>query len=66
MRGRKEALGEDHPDVLTSMHSLSSTWRYLGRPVDGIYLLRDCLARQKETLGSDHPDTISSSETFLL
>jgi hypothetical protein len=54
------ALGDDHPDTLTAMHSLGQTRRYLGDLNGARDLLEQTLAARRRVLGDDHPDTLTT------
>ncbi|KAH7111892.1 P-loop containing nucleoside triphosphate hydrolase protein [Dactylonectria estremocensis] len=57
---RQEVLGEKHPDTISSMASLATTYHNQGR-YDEAEALKDCaLDLRREVLGEKHPDTISS------
>ena len=43
METSKTKLGADHPDMLTSMANLAYTQRLLGREVEAIELIRQCV-----------------------
>jgi hypothetical protein len=51
-------LGEKHPDTITAMANLASTWRQQGRLNDAEQLELQVLGLYKEVLGEKHPDTI--------
>ncbi|KAM0169104.1 hypothetical protein ACHAPF_010290 [Botrytis cinerea] len=55
---RKEVLGEKHPDTITAMASLASTWWDQGHYEKAKQLEIEVLALRKEVLGEKHPDTI--------
>jgi tetratricopeptide (TPR) repeat protein len=56
----KGTLGADHPDTLTTMSSLASTYRYQGRWKEAEELDTQVLDTRTKTLGADHPDTMTS------
>ncbi|KAL4749727.1 P-loop containing nucleoside triphosphate hydrolase protein [Aspergillus terricola var. indicus] len=73
----KQVLGPEHPDTLTSMANLASTYRNQGRMANlaftrkslrnipaALALMGRCVELRNEVLGSDHPHTISSSNTL--
>jgi hypothetical protein len=60
MNARKAKLGSDHPDTLTSMANLASTYRNQGRWDEAEKLQVDVMNARKAKLGSDHPDTLTS------
>ncbi|KAL2199552.1 hypothetical protein P885DRAFT_66493 [Corynascus similis CBS 632.67] len=57
---REEVTGSDHPDTLTSMANLASTYWNQGRWEEaeklGIQVMEACMTK----LGADHPDTLTS------
>ena len=57
---RATKLGLDHPDTLTSMGNLASTYRNQGRWDEAEKLLVEVMNAFKAKLGSDHPDTLNS------
>ncbi|MGH7242155.1 MAG: tetratricopeptide repeat protein [Phycisphaerales bacterium] len=57
---RKRVLGEDHPETLTTMNNLASTYRALGIQDKADALSRAELETSIRVLGEDHPDTITS------
>jgi hypothetical protein len=59
MNARKAKLGSDHPDTLTSMANLASTYRNQGRWDEAEKLEVDVMNARKAKLGSDHPHTLS-------
>jgi hypothetical protein len=61
---RKAKLGPDHPDTLSSMHSLANSYDALGRPAEALMLREHTLALRKAKLGPDHPDTLSSMHSL--
>jgi hypothetical protein len=57
---RKKVLGVDHPDTMTSMANLASTYRNLGRWVEAVVLEVQVIETSKRILGEEHPDTLAS------
>ena len=55
-----DALGPDHPDILTSRNSLASTYRDAGRLDKAITLYEQNLKDSIRVLGLDHPSTLTS------
>jgi len=55
-----DALGPDHPDILTSRNSLASTYRDAGRLDKAITLYEQNLEDSIRVLGLDHPSTLTS------
>ncbi|RDW59079.1 hypothetical protein BP5796_12003 [Coleophoma crateriformis] len=56
----KRVLGVDHPNTLTSMALLASTYRNQGRWDAAEELDVQVLETSKKKLGADHPDTLTS------
>ncbi len=57
METRKTKLGADHPDTLTSMANLASTFWNQGRWEEAEKLFVQVMETRKTKLGADHPDT---------
>ncbi|KAK0701310.1 hypothetical protein B0H67DRAFT_500785, partial [Lasiosphaeris hirsuta] len=53
-------LGEKHPNTLTSMANLASTWKSLCRLKEALHLIRRCVEFQQQILDPDHPYTVST------
>ncbi|KAK4652120.1 hypothetical protein QC762_0099710 [Podospora pseudocomata] len=60
METRKTKLGADHPDTLTSMINLASTYRNQGRWEEAEKLEVQVMETSKMKLGVDHPSTLTS------
>ena len=60
MEKRKQELGDDHPDTLTSMAILANTYRHQSRWKDAEALNLMVSQKRKLVLGDDHPDTLTS------
>jgi len=56
----KTKLGADHPDTLSSMANLATTYRDQGRLKEAEKLEVQVIEISKTKLGADHPDTLSS------
>ncbi|KAG8744012.1 hypothetical protein FRC10_010991 [Ceratobasidium sp. 414] len=63
---RKQALGELHPDTLTSMNNLASTYSNQGRWNEAEALQMQVLHARKQTLGELHSDTLTSMNNLAL
>jgi hypothetical protein len=61
---RVPALGDDHPNTLTSASNLAATLAALGDLQAARTLAEDTLTRRRRVLGDDHPDT-QRSERML-
>jgi Tetratricopeptide repeat len=53
-------LGEEHPDTLTSMGNLASTYKDQGRWMEAEKLDISVMEIRKRVLGEEHPDMLSS------
>ncbi|KAI1678755.1 hypothetical protein KJE20_12363, partial [Pyrenophora tritici-repentis] len=56
----KKKLGADHPDTLTSMNNLTYTQKSLGREVEAIELMRECVQLCQQRFRPNHPNLLSS------
>ncbi|KAF4436977.1 hypothetical protein FACUT_6014 [Fusarium acutatum] len=57
---RSKVLGEEHPDTLTSMANLASTYRNQGRWKEAEELEVAVLETRKRALGEEHPSTLTT------
>lgn len=57
----KTKLGVDHPDTLTNMANLASTYRDQGRWANVEALDVQVMEASETKLGADHPDTLTST-----
>ena len=60
METRNRVLGPEHPDTLTIMANLASTYRSQGRWKEAEELQAQVLEMRKRVLGPEHPDTLTS------
>ena len=60
METRKRVLGAEHPDTLTSMANLASTYRNQGRWKEAEELEVQVMETRKRVLGAEHPSTLTS------
>jgi hypothetical protein len=60
METSKKKLGADHPDTLTSMANLASTYRNQGRWDAAEELFVQVMEMSKKKLGADHPSTLTT------
>ena len=58
---RRQRLGDDHPDTLTSASNLALNLSVLGEYQRARVLDEDTLTRRRRILGEDHPDTLTSA-----
>jgi tetratricopeptide (TPR) repeat protein len=56
---RKDLLGEEHSDTLTSMFTFASTYRSQGRWKEAEELQVSAMETTKRVLGEEHPDTLT-------
>jgi serine/threonine protein kinase/Tfp pilus assembly protein PilF len=63
---RREHLGPDHPDTLTSMNNLALAYKDAGQLDKAVPLLEQALAKRREKLGPDHPHTFSTMNNLAL
>jgi tetratricopeptide (TPR) repeat protein len=66
MKMRKSVLGAEHPDTLTSMCNLASTYRNQGRWKEAEELQAQELDICSRALGEKHPDTLISIQNLAL
>ena len=57
---REKQLGENHPDVATSLNNLAALYRNQGKYNEAEPLLLRCLKIVRKTLGENHPDFVQS------
>jgi tetratricopeptide repeat protein len=60
MEKRKTVLEPEHPDTLTSMSNLASTYQYQRRWTEAEQLNVQVMETRKRVLGPEHPDTLTS------
>jgi hypothetical protein len=60
METRKQVLGEKHPDTLSSMENLASTYWNQGHWKEAEVLQVQVMETTKQVLGEKHPDTLTS------
>ena len=57
---RKKLLGAEHPDTLTTMSNLASTYSNQGKWNEAEQLKVQVLDMRRKLLGAEHPDTLTS------
>jgi len=57
---RMKVLGNEHPDVASSLNDVANALREQGRFPEAEPLFRAALGKRKKLLGSEHPDVASS------
>jgi hypothetical protein len=60
METRRRVLGPEHPDTLTSMANLASTYRNQGRWTEAEELDVQVMETTRRVLGPEHPGTLTS------
>jgi hypothetical protein len=60
METTKRALGNKHPDTLTIMGNLASTYRTQGQWKEAEELAMQVMEMSSKALGDKHPDTLTS------
>ncbi|KAF8602623.1 FabD/lysophospholipase-like protein [Ceratobasidium sp. AG-I] len=60
LKFRREELGDNHPDTLSSMHNLGSVYRERGMYDLATSLQLATVEARERLLGKDHPDTLTS------
>jgi len=63
---RRDELGEDREDTLTSMNNLAQAYRSAGRLEDALSLHEHTLELMKAKLGQEHPATLTSMNNLAL
>ena len=66
LKEREKALGEEHPDVLTSVSSLVGVLQYQGKYEAAEEMNRRALHGYEKALGKEHPDTLTSVSNLAL
>ncbi|KAH7124365.1 hypothetical protein EDB81DRAFT_731294 [Dactylonectria macrodidyma] len=66
VKTRVNVLGEEHPDTLSSMADLASTYRDQGRWKEAEELEVRVMETRKTMLGEEHPDTLTSMANLAL
>lgn len=61
----KSKVGADHPDTLTSMHSLAIRYSEAGRRAEALQLTEEVVVLRKSKLGADHPDALESERLLV-
>ena len=57
---QKAKLGPDHPDTLSSMNNLATSYPDAGQHDRAMKLYEETLALRRAKLGPDHPDTLGA------
>ncbi|KAF8179807.1 hypothetical protein K438DRAFT_1842852 [Mycena galopus ATCC 62051] len=56
----RQSLSDEHPDTLTAMNNLASTYHSLGQFEDAEKLQLVALEKRRKILGDEHPDTLTA------
>jgi len=64
MKTRNEMLGQEHPDTLSSMSNLASTYWNQGRWNEAEQLEIQVMDLSKRVLGQEHPHTLTSTSNL--
>ena len=64
MEMRKKVLGDEHPDTLSSMGNLASTYSDQKRQNEAEQLEIQVMEIRKKLLGPEHPQTLRSMGTL--
>jgi serine/threonine protein kinase/Tfp pilus assembly protein PilF len=57
---RREVLGDDHADTLTSINNMGALLQQMGKLEEALPYHREALEARRRVLGDDHPDTLGS------
>ena len=63
---RRQVLGEEHPDVATSLNTLAVLYQNQGRYAEAEPLYQQALEMRKRTLGEEHPSVADSKNNVSL
>jgi eukaryotic-like serine/threonine-protein kinase len=61
---RRQQLGPEHPDTLTSMNNLALAYYDAGKRDLALALFEETLKLRKAKLGPEHPDTLASMDNL--
>jgi tetratricopeptide (TPR) repeat protein len=61
---RKRLLGDNHPDVASSLNNLAYLYESQGRYTEAEPLYLQALAIAEQALGENHPNTIIFRENY--
>ncbi len=59
MELRKRLLGEEHPDVASSLNNLAGLYKSQGKYTEAEPLYQQALELCEQVLGSNHPNTVT-------
>ena len=63
---RKKLLGEEHPDVATSLNNLAGLYNNQGRNSEAEPLYQEAIIIATKTLGENHPNTKTISQNYQI
>jgi len=61
---RKRLLGDNHPDVATSLNNLAALYYSQGRYTEAEPLYREAIKIATQVLGKNHPDSQTIMENY--
>ncbi|KAF8245681.1 TPR-like protein [Wilcoxina mikolae CBS 423.85] len=61
-----DLLGEEHPETLSSMHTLAMTYHYLGLLEQARVLGEQVVETSQRVLGPEHPETLASMSNLAV
>jgi hypothetical protein len=63
-KGRRQTLGDDHPDTLINAHNRAIELGERGQHQQARELDEDTLERRRRVLGDDHPGTLANARAL--
>ncbi|KAJ6580471.1 hypothetical protein DFH09DRAFT_1440868 [Mycena vulgaris] len=66
VKRRRMILGKEHPDTLSAIMNLASTYSKLGRSQEAEELRVEVLEKRRKILGGEHPDTLYAMDNLAL
>ncbi|MEG3439951.1 tetratricopeptide repeat protein, partial [Pannus brasiliensis CCIBt3594] len=60
----KRLLGEEHPDVATSLNNLAGLYYSTGRYGEAISYSQQAIQIAEQALGKNHPNTVAFRENY--
>ena len=60
----EQSLAADHPDRLTSQHTLAGAYRANGQVKEAVALLEQVVTIEEQSLAADHPDRLASQHAL--
>ena len=62
LESRRRVLREEHPDTLTTMHNLASTYNRQGHTEEAEKLYLQVLESRRRVLRAEHPNTLRTMQ----